>query len=110
MACTSDQLDVVQELNNFNFQYTITNGNLDADYANENNVELVPMLSQSTVELSDGSLCCMRDPPTDVHNGVPVSTLCTAEMIADTLANTQSSLTTPMQYLMGPNESYVVPK
>jgi len=30
-------------------------------------------------------------------------------MIADTLADTQSKLTTPMKYLMGPNEAYDKP-
>lgn len=110
MQCNSDQLEVVQVLNNWNFQYQITNGNLDPEYANANGVELVPMLSQSSAQLTDGSWCSLRSPATDVHNGEKVTNMCTPEMISATLADTQAKLTTPMQYLMGPNEAYVPPK
>jgi len=49
MQCNNDQLDTVEVMNNWNFQYKITNGNLDPDYANEHGVEQVPMLSATTV-------------------------------------------------------------
>jgi len=67
------------------------------------------MLSQSSAQLTDGSWCGFRDPPTDVHNGQVVTTPCTVDMIVDTIANTQALFTTPIQYLMGPNEAYVKP-
>lgn len=68
------------------------------------------MLSQSSAQLTDGSWCSFRNPPSDIHSGVEVTTACTVDMIVDTLADTQSHFTTPIQYLMGPNEAYVKPK
>jgi len=108
MQCTPTQFNVVAPMNNWTFQYVITTGNLETSWANDNNVELVPMISQSSIELFDGSWCTFRTPATDVQGkNIPVTTECTTAMLVETLKNTQSQLTVPMKYILGWNEPYV---
>jgi len=67
MGCTPDMFDVVAPMNNWTFQYRITTGNLDVSWANDNNVELVPMITSSSIKLMDGSMCTFRNPATDYY-------------------------------------------
>jgi len=51
----------------------------------------------------------MLDPPVDKLNGQKITTACTVDMLVSTLANTQTEITAPIQYLMTFNEAWAGP-